>query len=90
MESIVVAEIKKRRIKISQSKLKALSLAKKRTKLKEDEHTDRVRAGEPLLELKEVREVDPKSDEMKEVLNKGVQAAILDKAHGINLLENSS
>ena len=45
--------------------------------------------GKHRLELKEVREVDPKSDEMKQVLSEGVQAAILDKAHGINLLENS-
>ena len=41
------------------------------------------------MKVKEVQSIKPESDEMKQLINKGVQGTILDKAMGIDELEAS-
>ena len=88
MEDVVVAEIKRRNITIGKKALKALNLGEKQRKIREDEYKQRV-VNELNLKQTEVSAVKLVSKEMKDVIEKGVQEAILDKANGKDELEGS-
>ena len=88
MEDAVLAEIKKRNIKISDRALKKLNLGEKRRKIRDHEF-QRLSLSKTELKVKEVQSFKPESDVMKQLINRGVQRAILDKAMGIDALEAS-
>ena len=88
MEDAVLAEIKKRNIKISNRALKKLNLGEKRRKIRDHEF-QRLSLSKHELKVKEVQSFKPESDVMKQLINRGVQRAILDKAMGIDALEAS-
>ena len=88
MEDAVLAEIKKRNIKISDRALKKLNLGEKRRKIRDHEF-QRLSLLKTELKLKEVQSFKPESDVMKQLIDKGVQRVILDKAMGIDALEAS-
>ena len=87
LEKFVVEDIK-HEINVRKSALKALSLAKKRRLLREDEDSIRLKT-ETSLEVSKVRTIKPQSLEMKFLLEKGVQTAIDDFEKGIDTIERS-
>ena len=86
MEDMVVAEIKRHNITIGKKALKALNLGEKRKKIRDYEYKQRV-VNELNLKQTKVSTVKPVLKEIKDVIEKGVQEAILDKAIVIDKLE---
>ena len=79
MVKIVEAEIKARAIKVTDEKLKSLSLAEKRKLLKRDELQRRI---DEELKEKDIQYIVPISKEMIAVMTDGTQQSILDKEAG--------
>ena len=91
MSDIADAEIKARGIKVKKKKvskkmLESMTIAEKRKLLREDEL--KVRIDEE-LKLADIKYIIPQSDEMKRIMNDGTQQRILDKADGIDRIEDS-
>ena len=84
LETVVDAEIKKRKIKVSRTKLNALNMAEKRKLLRVDELKNRHR--EELKET-EIKYIVPESDEMKNIMTDSTQQKILDKINGLLALD---
>ena len=84
MADSVEAEIKARKIKVSATKLKTLSLAEKRKLLKIDELKNRI--GEDLKEA-DIKYIVPVSEVLKMFLQSNKQQDILNKEAGIVTME---
>ncbi|KAL7530309.1 hypothetical protein ACHAXR_007396 [Thalassiosira sp. AJA248-18] len=87
MESVVLAEIAARKIKVTKAKLDSLIISEQRRLLRVDEFKER-RLTEELKE-KDITYIMPVSNEMKKLLEDKIQQKILDKEMGILRLEEN-